>query len=68
MNGEIGTTAKLTLAQHAGDLNTGMYSTFGPPLLIAALAVFALAIGLYILANIGEYIICWLLSKDEDDE
>ena len=34
----------------------------------AALAVFALAIGLYILANIGEYIICWLLSKDEDDD
>lgn len=68
MNTDIGTATQLTLAQHAGDMSTGIYSTFAPPIVLATLAVLALCVGLCILARVGEYIIAWIFFRNSDDE
>lgn len=68
MNDNIGTAAQLTLAQHAGDLSAGIYTTFAPPIVLATLAVLALCVGLLILARVGEYIIAWIFFRNDDDE
>lgn len=68
MNDNIGTAAQLTLAQHAGDLSAGIYTTFAPPIVLATLVVLALCVGLLILARVGEYIIAWIFFRNDDDE
>lgn len=68
MHGEVETATQLTLAQHAGDVNAGIYTTFAPSLILATLAVLVLCVGLFILARIGEYIIAWIFFRNDDDE
>lgn len=68
MHENIGTVAQLTLAQHAGDLNAGIYSTFAPSIVLIALAVLTVYVVLSILARVVEYIIAWIFFRGKDDD
>jgi len=68
MNENIVTAQQLMLAQHAGDMNAGIYSTLAPSIVFAVFAVLVLCVGLFILARVGEYIIAWIFFRNDNEE
>ena len=68
MNSEIGTAAQLTLAQHAGDANAGIYSNFAPAVVIAIAGIIILCLCIDIIQFAFEYIIWWIFFRGKDDD